>query len=146
MRKLALILLLGFATACTPSQRQAWLDWFDVDPQAAVAFTAQGCGGLGCAVDSADPQHDGDEGSDTAGIYWPWQELAECESGGNWSTNTGNGYYGGLQFSLTSWSAAGGSGLPSDASASEQIARGEILQDMQGWGAWPTCARIVGLL
>jgi hypothetical protein len=94
-----------------------------------------------------EPEYDGDEGGqDTGGVYWPWTELAQCESGGNWAADTGNGYYGGLQFAWGSWEAAGGSGNPAHASPSEQVARAETLQDMQGWGAWPTCARIVGLL
>jgi hypothetical protein len=96
---------------------------------------------------SSDNDYDGDQGgSDTAGVYEPWISLANCESGGNWSIDTGNGYYGGLQFSWGSWEAAGGSGNPADASPSEQVYRGEILQNMQGWNAWPTCARIIGLL
>jgi len=74
-----------------------------------------------------------------------WNALAECESGGNWSANTGNGFYGGLQFTLSSWQAAGGSGNPSQASASEQIARAQVLQSRQGWGAWPACASKLGL-
>jgi len=74
-----------------------------------------------------------------------WDSLAACESGGNWSINTGNGYYGGLQFSLSSWRAVGGSGLPSDASREEQIARGEALLARQGWGAWPACTAKLGL-
>jgi uncharacterized protein YabE (DUF348 family) len=68
-----------------------------------------------------------------------WDKIAECESGGNWSTNTGNGYYGGLQFSLATWRSVGGSGLPSDASREEQIKRAEILQARAGWGQW-SCA------
>ncbi len=75
-----------------------------------------------------------------------WDQLAQCESGGNWSINTGNGYYGGLQFSASSWRAVGGTGLPHQHSREEQIRRGELLQDAQGWGAWPTCARKLGLL
>lgn len=75
-----------------------------------------------------------------------WDKLAECESGGNWSINTGNGYYGGLQFSLSSWQAVGGAGYPHQASKSEQIARAEQLQQIQGWGAWPACASKLGLL
>lgn len=74
-----------------------------------------------------------------------WERLAQCESGGNWSINTGNGYYGGLQFSLSSWRGVGGSGYPHNASKAEQIRRGERLQDVQGWGAWPTCSRKIGL-
>jgi LysM repeat protein len=75
-----------------------------------------------------------------------WDRLAQCESGGNWSINTGNGYYGGLQFTLGSWWGVGGSGYPHQASKSEQIARGKILQSRQGWGAWPACAAMLGLL
>lgn len=74
-----------------------------------------------------------------------WDRMAACEAGGNWAINTGNGYYGGLQFTLSSWQAAGGSGLPSDASREEQIQRGEILLARQGWGAWPACAAKLGL-
>lgn len=74
-----------------------------------------------------------------------WDQLAQCEAGGNWAINTGNGFYGGLQFTLSSWQAAGGSGMPHQASREEQIARGEILQSMQGWGAWPACSSKLGL-
>ncbi|MPZ89502.1 MAG: LysM peptidoglycan-binding domain-containing protein, partial [Nitriliruptorales bacterium] len=75
-----------------------------------------------------------------------WDRLAQCESGGNWSINTGNGYYGGLQFSQSSWQGVGGTGLPSEHSREEQIRRGETLQARQGWGAWPSCARKLGLI
>lgn len=74
-----------------------------------------------------------------------WDRLAQCESGGNWSTDTGNGFYGGLQFTQSSWSAAGGSGSPHNASRSEQIRVAQRLQQMQGWGAWPVCSQKVGL-
>lgn len=74
-----------------------------------------------------------------------WDSLARCESGGNWAINTGNGYYGGLQFSLSSWRAVGGSGYPHQASREEQIARAEILLARQGWGAWPACSSKLGL-
>ena len=74
-----------------------------------------------------------------------WDRIAQCESGGNWATNTGNGYYGGLQFSLSTWRAYGGSGLPSDASRETQIAIAERVQAAQGWGAWPVCSREAGV-
>lgn len=74
-----------------------------------------------------------------------WDSLAICESGGNWSINTGNGYYGGLQFSLGTWQAVGGSGLPSEASREEQIARAQAVLARQGWGAWPACSAKLGL-
>lgn len=74
-----------------------------------------------------------------------WERLAECESGGRWHINTGNGYYGGLQFSLSSWRAVGGSGYPHRATKAEQIRRAERLLDLQGWGAWPACSLKLGL-
>lgn len=80
-----------------------------------------------------------------SGASGVWNELAQCESGGNWAANTGNGFYGGLQFTLSSWQAAGGSGYPNQASASEQIARAQVLQAHQGWSAWPACSAKLGL-
>jgi len=75
-----------------------------------------------------------------------WDALARCESGGNWATNTGNGYYGGLQFSLGTWQSYGGSGLPSNASRETQIAIATKIRDASGgYGAWPACAASLGL-
>jgi nucleoid-associated protein YgaU len=74
-----------------------------------------------------------------------WDALAQCESGGNWATNTGNGYSGGLQFSPTTWAAYGGTGSAADASREQQIAVAEQVQASQGWGAWPSCAAQLGL-
>jgi resuscitation-promoting factor RpfB len=75
-----------------------------------------------------------------------WDQIAQCESGGNWAENTGNGYYGGLQFSLGTWQAYGGSGLPSSASRATQIAIATKVRDASGgYGAWPACAASLGL-
>jgi LysM repeat protein len=74
-----------------------------------------------------------------------WDRLASCESGGNWSTNTGNGYYGGIQFNATTWHRYGGSGMPHQASKAQQIAVAERTLAAQGWGAWPACSRKMGL-
>ncbi len=74
-----------------------------------------------------------------------WDRLAQCESGGRWNINTGNGYYGGLQFSLSTWRAVGGTGYPHQHSRAEQIKRGQILQARAGWGQWPACSRKLGL-
>jgi resuscitation-promoting factor RpfB len=74
-----------------------------------------------------------------------WDKLAQCESGGNWSINTGNGYYGGLQFSLSTWRAYGGTGYPHQASRDEQIRIAKKLQADAGWGAWPACSSKLGL-
>jgi hypothetical protein len=70
-----------------------------------------------------------------------WDAVASCESGGNWSTNTGNGYHGGLQFTLGTWHANGGSGMPEHASRDEQIRVAENVKSSQGIGAWPVCGR-----
>lgn len=69
-----------------------------------------------------------------------WDRVAACESGGDWATNTGNGYYGGLQFSLATWRGYGGSGNPADANKATQIAVAERVLAGQGWGAWPVCS------
>ncbi|MBC3194978.1 transglycosylase family protein [Pseudonocardia sp. C8] len=74
-----------------------------------------------------------------------WDQLAQCESGGNWSINTGNGYQGGLQFSPSTWRAYGGSGSASSASRAEQIAVAERVLAAQGWGAWPSCSKKLGI-
>ncbi len=74
-----------------------------------------------------------------------WDRLANCESGGNWHINTGNGFYGGLQFTLSTWRAYGGSGLPSNNSRERQIAVAKKLQAAAGWGQWPACSSKLGL-
>lgn len=74
-----------------------------------------------------------------------WYRLYECENGGyGWAANTGNGYYGGLQFSLSSWQSVGGVGMPHEASPDEQIARGRLLWEQGGWAHWPACTASFG--
>ncbi len=81
-----------------------------------------------------------------AGGSTVWDRLAQCESGGNWAINTGNGYYGGLQFSLGTWRAYGGTGYPHQHSRATQIAVATKLRNAQGgYGAWPGCAAKLGL-
>ncbi|WP_040837425.1 transglycosylase family protein [Nocardia brevicatena] len=70
-----------------------------------------------------------------------WDAVAQCESSGNWSTNTGNGFYGGLQFTQSTWESHGGTGLASNASREEQIRVAENVLANQGPGAWPVCSR-----
>ncbi|MEE1755919.1 transglycosylase family protein [Streptomyces sp. SP18CS02] len=75
-----------------------------------------------------------------------WDKVAQCESGGDWSINTGNGYYGGLQFSSSTWAAYGGTAYAASAdqaSKSQQIQVAEKVLAGQGKGAWPSCG--VGL-
>ncbi|MFV0411379.1 MAG: transglycosylase family protein [Paracoccus sp. (in: a-proteobacteria)] len=74
-----------------------------------------------------------------------WDRLAACESGGNWSINTGNGYYGGLQFNLGTWRSNGGSGYPHQASKAEQIRVAENLRAARGFSPWPACSAKLGL-
>ncbi|MDO5076361.1 resuscitation-promoting factor [Corynebacterium sp.] len=77
-----------------------------------------------------------------------WDALAQCEAGGNWHINSGNGFSGGLQFTPSSWLAAGGgqyAPMAYQASREEQIAVASKLQQMQGWGAWPACTAKLGL-
>ncbi|WP_106428759.1 transglycosylase family protein [Streptomyces sp. AA1529] len=72
-----------------------------------------------------------------------WDRIAQCESGGNWQTDTGNGYYGGLQFSASTWRAYGGGAYAptaDKASRAAQIAVATKVQQAQGWGAWPNCS------
>ena len=70
-----------------------------------------------------------------------WDAVAACESGGNWAINTGNGYYGGLQFAMGTWRSNGGKGSPHAASREEQIRVAENVLRSQGIGAWPSCGR-----
>jgi hypothetical protein len=77
-----------------------------------------------------------------------WDSLAQCEAGGNWAANTGNGYYGGLQFSLSTWLGYGGGEFaywPYQATREQQIIVGERVVAGQGWGAWPYCSSTLGL-
>ncbi|MCY1138140.1 transglycosylase family protein [Actinoplanes sp. Pm04-4] len=77
-----------------------------------------------------------------------WDAIAKCESGGNWSINTGNGYYGGLQFSRSTWKAYGGTKYASTANKAtkaEQIKIAEKVLKGQGIGAWPTCGKKAGV-
>jgi uncharacterized protein YabE (DUF348 family) len=80
--------------------------------------------------------------SNFAGGNGPWDRIAECESGGNWAANTGNGYYGGLQFNLGTWQSYGGSGRPDQQSREAQIAVAERVRAAEGgYGAWPVCGQ-----
>lgn len=74
-----------------------------------------------------------------------WDRLAQCESSGNWSINTGNGFSGGLQFTPSTWRAFGGTGSAHQASREQQIAVAERVLAGQGWNAWPSCSRKLGI-
>ena len=92
-------------------------------------------GGIALAAPAAAAPHD-------------WTGVAECESSGNWHINTGNGYYGGLQISRSTWRGFGGrrfARLPHRATRVEQIKVAERIKRAQGWGAWPHCSARMGL-
>lgn len=77
-----------------------------------------------------------------------WDSIAQCESGGNWAISTGNGYYGGLQFNVGTWSAYGGGEYAPTANLAtrdQQIAIAQKVQAAQGWGAWPACTASLGI-
>ncbi len=101
--------------------------------RAAMALVAAGAPLLPAALLAAPAQADTD-----------WDELAQCESSGNWAINTGNGFSGGLQFTPSTWKAFGGSGQAEDASREEQIAVAERVKAEQGMNAWPTCSKKTG--
>lgn len=74
-----------------------------------------------------------------------WHQLRMCESAGNYHENTGNGYYGAYQFSLSTWHSIGGVGRPDDATVAVQDALARRLQSTSGWGNWPQCSWELGL-
>ena len=139
---LILTVTLTAATACSPAQVTAFfhargqtidqptaakvaqaLTVWDRQQRALLAYLA--------AVDQA--RHND--------LVWKWSGVAQCESGGNWHINTGNGYYGGVQFLLSTWRSVGGQGYPHQNSAGEQAYRAEILKNRSGLGQWPHCGR-----
>ena len=99
---------------------------------------------------SASSESSGGSGGNTSTNDGPvgddvWAKLAQCESGGNPATNTGNGFYGMYQFTLETWQSLGGTGYPHEADAATQTAMAKKLQAQSGWGQWPGCADKLGL-
>jgi LysM repeat protein len=77
-----------------------------------------------------------------------WDKLAQCESSGNWAINTGNGYFGGVQFHPQTWRGFGGAEfapMAHQATRAEQVVVAERVLAKQGWGAWPACSRKLGI-
>ena len=123
----------GVLGACTPEELAQWQAWHAQDPAAAVAHLE--AVGDRTAVAPAQP----------GGV---WDDLAQCESGGNWAINTGNGYYGGLQFLGATWVAYGGTEFAARADLAtrdQQIVVAERIREDVGFGAWPACSRRLGL-
>jgi nucleoid-associated protein YgaU len=104
-----------------------------------ITFAAVSIAGVALSAASANAAVPGSTSTNV------WDSLAQCESSGNWATNTGNGYAGGLQFSPSTWAAHGGTGSAANASREQQIAVAQRVQANQGWGAWPACAAKLGL-
>ena len=84
-------------------------------------------------------------GPPTSPLGGVWAELRQCESGGNYAIDTGNGYYGAYQFSATTWHGLGFAGLPNQAPPAVQDEAAVELQARSGWGQWPACSRRLGL-
>nr|WP_237535337.1 transglycosylase family protein [Streptomyces sp. SID3343] len=107
----------------------------------AVSFVLAGAVSAALVVGVAAPAH--------AASDQTWDLIADCESSGRWDLDTGNGYYGGLQILPSTWNEAGGQAYatrPDLATRDEQIVVAEQIQLMQGWDAWPQCARQIGLI
>ena len=103
--------------------------------------TMAAAGGLAAAALATAPLAD-------AATNTQWDALAQCESGGNWSINTGNGFYGGLQFTASTWRAYGGSAFAATANKAtreQQISVAAKVAASQGWGAWPVCSAKAGI-
>ncbi|MFE5491011.1 transglycosylase family protein [Streptomyces virginiae] len=82
------------------------------------------------------------------GGEWPWDCVADCESGGRWAVNTGNGFYGGLQFWQPTWEEYGGLAFAPRADLAERAHQISVAQEVlaaQGWNAWPVCSKRYGL-
>ena len=106
---------------------------------APLASSESSGGSGGSASGGSAGTNDGPVGDDV------WAKLAQCESGGNPATNTGNGFYGMYQFTLETWQSLGGTGYPHEADAATQTAMAKKLQAQSGWGQWPGCADKLGL-
>lgn len=125
---------LPLVAACTPEEVAEWNRWRADDPAAAVAHAAD----VIAEVRAAPAASNG-------GV---WDALAECESGGDWSIDTGNGFSGGVQFHPGTWRAMGGeefAATANQATREQQIAVAERVLAEQGWGAWPSCSSQLGL-
>lgn len=124
----------------------------DVVPQQHDVYLGEGTGNQGdiSEVETQDSNTGEQEGTVTNidSEDAVWDKLAECESSGNWSINTGNGYYGGLQFAASTWTGFGGDKYAPRADLAtreEQIDIAKKVQEAQGWGAWPACTARLGI-
>jgi hypothetical protein len=143
----AAVACVGALAACTPDEVAQWQAWHDQDPAAAEAFAAQLSAG-GQADAAADPAPAVAPAASAEPASGVWDRIAKCESGGNWSINTGSGYYGGLQMLGSTWRAYGGGQFAPRAdlaTRAQQITVAERIRADVGYGAWPACSRKLGL-
>lgn len=151
VRKVLLPLLLVVSlSACTPEQARSYLALFgqnDLTDQEVEAFSTWATGWWEDAL-KPQPANAAPIGSLAPPPWVVWDDLAMCESTYRWNVNTGNGYYGGLQFHPRTWQSFGGHEFAPNAhqaSREQQIHVAVKVQQVQGWGAWPGCARKLGL-
>jgi hypothetical protein len=133
------VTMLAFRRPRTPARHRAAAQPSTVLRRTAVAAVAAGAAGAAILIPVS---------TASAAPGSEWDRLASCESGGNWHINTGNGYYGGIQFSRSTWAGFGGGQYASRADLAtreEQIAVAERVLAQQGWHAWPACSRKLGL-
>jgi len=131
--------MLAFRRPRTPARHRAATQPSTVLRRSAVAAVAAGAAGAAILIPVS---------TASAAPVSEWDRLAKCESGGNWHINTGNGYYGGVQFSRSTWTGFGGGQYASRADLAtreEQIVVAERVLARQGWRAWPSCSRKLGL-
>lgn len=111
--------------------------------QQRAAAAAQAAAAQAAAAQAQQAQQAQQSAASAGGV---WAELRDCESGGDYAEDSGNGYYGAYQFALSTWEGLGFSGLPSDAPPAVQDEAARELQARSGWGQWPACAAELGLI
>lgn len=130
--------------SCTPKEVRQWHTWYNQDPDAAVEFANRP--EIQEQLNSGASRENNSQQNNSGNTVW--DNLAQCESGQNWSYNGGSGYDGGLQFLPATWRAYGGQEFAEyawQASRESQINVAERVLDDVGWGAWPACSRKLGL-
>ena len=141
-RRILSIVLLAFGvTACTPTQIDKWMSWYEQDPTAALEYANR-------PEVQAQLQDAPATEERTGWMGDVWDNVAWCESGGNWGYNGSSGYDGGLQFHPGTWRGFGGQEFAEfawQATREQQIIVAERVLDSQGWRAWPACSRKLGL-
>jgi len=136
---LAGVLLALVKMAQTRREDQEWdagpAEWPPVETAAPEAVAPEAAAAEAAAAEAAAPEPVSTDSTASSEL----SSIAECESGGDYTANTGNGFYGAYQFTPETWAGVGGSGLPSEASAAEQDMRAQMLLEQSGTSPWPVC-------